>query len=242
MKVCKGCEIPKEVTEFNKNLKMKDGLLNFCKECLYHKHKESRKISYLNNKERIKSYLEENKEKIKKRSNEYYTTYYDKNKEKIIEYQKEYRIKNIDVKKEYEKGYRTNNKEKRSIYHKNRKEIDHLYKFTLNIRNVIYTSFKNKGYSKNSKTHDILGCTFEEFKIYLESKFEDWMSWNNKGLYNGEFNFGWDIDHIIPLSSGKTEEDIIKLNHYTNLQPLCSRINRDIKKDIVDYQNQLQSL
>ena len=68
------------------------------------------------------------------------------------------------------------------------------------------------------------------------------MSWNNKGLYNGEFNFGWDIDHIIPLSSGKTEEDIIKLNHYTNLQPLCSRINRDIKKDIVDYQNQLQSL
>ena len=57
------------------------------------------------------------------------------------------------------------------------------------------------------------------------------MIWENKGLYNGEFNFGWDIDHIIPLSSAKTEKDIIRLNHYTNLQPLCSKINRDIKKD-----------
>ena len=66
--------------------------------------------------------------------------------------------------------------------------------------------------------------------MYLESKFEPWMCWNNKGLYNGEFNYGWDIDILYPISSAKTEEDIIKLNHYTNLQPLCSKINRDIKK------------
>ena len=57
------------------------------------------------------------------------------------------------------------------------------------------------------------------------------MSWNNRGRYNGEFNYGWDIDHIIPISSAKNEDDIIKLNHYTNLQPLCSKFNRDIKKD-----------
>jgi len=48
--------------------------------------------------------------------------------------------------------------------------------------------------------------------------------------YNGSPNFGWDIDHITPVSSAKTEEDIIKLNHFTNLKPLCSYINRDIKK------------
>jgi len=51
----------------------------------------------------------------------------------------------------------------------------------------------------------------------LESKFEDWMNWDNQGKYNGEFNYGWDINHIIPISSAKTEDDIIKLNHYTNL-------------------------
>jgi len=61
------------------------------------------------------------------------------------------------------------------------------------------------------------------------------MTWENRGLYNGELNYGWDIDHIIPIASAKTEEDIIKLNHYKNLQPLCSHINRDIKKDFLQY-------
>jgi hypothetical protein len=75
------------------------------------------------------------------------------------------------------------------------------------------------------------GCSYEEFKIYLESKFEQWMTWENRGLYNGELNYGWDIDHIIPVSMANIEEELIKLNHYTNLQPLCSKVNRDIKKD-----------
>jgi len=61
------------------------------------------------------------------------------------------------------------------------------------------------------------------------------MNWDNRGLYNGEFNYGWDIDHIVPLSTATTEEELIKLCHYTNTQPLCSKINRDIKKNRVDY-------
>lgn len=56
------------------------------------------------------------------------------------------------------------------------------------------------------------------------------MNWDNKGLYNGTFNYGWDADHITPIASATCEEDIIKLNHYTNFQPLCSKINRDVKK------------
>ena len=42
---------------------------------------------------------------------------------------------------------------------------------------------------------------------------------------------GWDIDHIEPLANATCEEDIIRLNHYTNLRPLCSKVNRDIKRD-----------
>lgn len=59
------------------------------------------------------------------------------------------------------------------------------------------------------------------------------MTWENWGKYDGRLNTSWDIDHIIPISSAETEEDIIKFNHYMNLQPLCSFVNRFIKKDII---------
>ena len=47
-----------------------------------------------------------------------------------------------------------------------------------------------------------------DFKIYIESLWEDWMNWENYGLYNGKENYGWDFDHIVPLSSAKCEEVI----------------------------------
>ena len=98
-------------------------------------------------------------------------------------------------------------------------------------------SIKKSGYSKKSKTNEILGCSFNNFKFYLENKFQDWMYWENQGLYNGEINYGCDIDHIIPLSSDKNEEEIMRLNHYTNLQPLCSFVNRVIKRDKMSWIN-----
>jgi hypothetical protein len=114
---------------------------------------------------------------------------------------------------------------------KARLKTDPLFKLTCNIRSLISSSIK-RGYSKKSKkTTEILGCNFEEFKTYIESKFETWMSWEKYGRYNGELNYGWDIDHIIPISSAKTEEDVINLNHYTNFQPLCGYTNRYIKRD-----------
>ncbi len=214
---------------------MKDCLLNHCKKCFYLKNKDKKKEYYIQNKDKIQLYLQNNKEEIKKRSKDYNIKYYELNRDKILNYQKEYRICNIESKKEYETKYRHNNKDKRSKYNKDRKSYDTLYKFTLNIRNNIYVAFKNKGYTKTSKTQEILGCSFDDLKVYIESKFEPWMNWDNKGLYNGNFYYGWDVDHIIPLSSAKTEEEIILLNHYSNLQPLCSKINRDIKKDNLTF-------
>ena len=99
-----------------------------------------------------------------------------------------------------------------------------------NIKNLIGNSIRNSGFKKLSKTEQILGCTYDDFKLHLESKFESWMNWDNRGLYNGELNHGWDIDHIIPLDTATTELELIQLNHHTNLQPLCSHINRDIKR------------
>lgn len=147
--------------------------------------------------------------------------------------------KNPKLKKDRDKRYYEKNKselrKKNNEYIKNRKKTDPLFKLMILIRGRIYQSFNNKGYSKNIKTENILGCTFEDFKLYIESKFEDWMNWSNYGKYNGELRHGWDLDHILPISLAKKEEDIVILNHYTNLQPLCSKINRDIKKDNLIY-------
>lgn len=116
-----------------------------------------------------------------------------------------------------------------------RMENDELFKLTCNIRNLIRISIKGRGYSKKSNTYNILGCSFSEFKLHIESQFKDWMSWDNYGLYNGDLDYGWDLDHIIPVSSAVDEQGIIKLNHYTNFQPLCSYTNRYIKRHSIDW-------
>jgi hypothetical protein len=71
---------------------------------------------------------------------------------------------------------------------------------------------KRHNISKKNKTMDMVGCDSHFLKEYLEQKFQQGMSWDNYGV--------WHIDHIIPLSSAKSEEEIYKLCHYTNLQPL----------------------
>lgn len=198
------------------------------------KVEKSRKNYFHNNKEKVKitqsKYRKNNSEKEKKRHIKYLT----ENKEKRKETTKKYREKN---RKKINKKAREN-KEKRNKNHKIRYDNNSLYKLTCNIRAALGNSLRNGGYSKKSRSHEILGCSFEYFKEHIESQFIPWMTWNNHGLYNGEFNYGWDIDHRVPLSSAKTEEELLKLFHYTNLQPLCGRINRIVKRDSLIH-NQL---
>lgn len=113
---------------------------------------------------------------------------------------------------------------------------------SLDLFNSILISIKRGGYTKKTKTYEILNCSFEDFKIFIESKFEDWMNWYNYGNPKDgilELNKSWDLDHIIPISYAKTEEEIILLNNYTNFQPLCSYINRYIKKDKINLEYEL---
>jgi hypothetical protein len=237
MKKCSKCKIEKEFSEFYKNKYNKDGYQFLCKSCksisdkVYLENSNYNIDYYLKNKEELsekqKIYYVENKKDIL----EYQIKYNSENKNKILERKKEYYQDNKDKSKKY----RLENREKRNLSIKKRKESDSLFKLKENIRTSIYVSFSRNGYTKKSRTHEILGCSFEDFKNHLESKFESWMTWNNYGLYNGELDFGWDIDHITPTSSAITEEELIRLNHYTNLQPLCSKVNRDIKKDKLSY-------
>lgn len=126
---------------------------------------------------------------------------------------------------------------KRNVRYNNRLKSDITFRIKHNIKVNIKRHISMIGEKKRNKTVDILGCSISELRLYLESKFETWMSWDNYGLYNGKPNHGWDIDHIIPISSATSMEDVIKLNHYTNFQPLCSYINRNIKKDNLNYES-----
>lgn len=172
------------------------------------------------------------------------------NKEKMLESRRRYREKNReklreaakvynDSRKEKQKEYYIENKEKiinyQREYKKKKKQDDPLFKLKSDFSKLLYMSIKRKGFTKKSRTYVILGCEFQEFKEHLEKQFEPWMTWENKGLYNGQTNYGWDIDHIIPQSNALNEEELLKLNHYSNLQPLCSYVNRDVKKNKGNY-------
>ena len=181
---------------------------------------------------------------------EYYRVYRKLNKDRIKTRQQNYQKDNIEILREKRKEYRELNKDKikenyinfiakntnyNTIYSRERYKKDNLFKLIRNYRNLVKLSFMNKKIIKSKNSEKILGCSFEDFKIYLENKFEDWMTWENRGLYNGELNYGWDIDHIIPISSAVSEEEIVNLSHYSNLQPLCSKINREIKRNNLIY-------
>ena len=167
--------------------------------------KEKRKEYYQKNKardeekrkENLKIWKENNKEYIK----EYNSKRYEKNKEEINLNKKKWRSENIEKINEY-----------RRKYQKERLKKDPLFKLISSIRNRVNSSFSKNGYKKNSKTQEIIGCSFDNFKLYLESLFMDGMSWENQGK--------WHLDHIIPISSAKSVEEIIKLNHFSNYQPL----------------------
>ncbi len=147
----------------------------------------------------------------------YMKEYREKNNEKLKEYIDNWRLENVDKFQLGRKNWYEKNKEeivkKNYEYCKKRKSNDPLYKLSRGIRSLILISFKSNFTTKSKKTIEILGCSFEEFKLHLESQFDDKMNWNNQGTY-------WHLDHIIPISSAKTEEDVYRLNHYTNFQPL----------------------
>ena len=64
----------------------------------------------------------------------------------------------------------------------------------------------------------MVGCDFETFLAHIQSQFTDGMTMENYGNGDGK----WSIDHIIPFGTAKNDEDVERLNHYTNLRPMWS--------------------
>ena len=202
MKKCCRCKVEKVFSEFHKNKASKDGFKAACKEC--------RRIETIENYDydKAKEYREANKEKRKQQ----YDKWYSKNREERLKRRKKWREEN----KEKLAKYRKDNKHiSREFYqrHKN----NPLFRLKSSVRSRIRIAITNQRLNKNTSTAKMLGCTWEELKQHLESKFTEGMKWDNYGE--------WHVDHIKPLSLANTEEEMIKLNHYTNLQPLWAKDN-----------------
>jgi hypothetical protein len=217
MKTCIKCKEEKDLNQFRIYKKCRDGYRTDCKIC----EKNSRIEYRLNNKEKIKEYNKEyklnNKERFKEYNKEYHKKY---NKQ----YSKQYRLNNKERVKKY-------NKEYQKEYRKQRRIIEPLFKLRCNICSNIRMAIKRQGYTKNTKTFQLLGCTYEEFKEHIEKKFTKGMNWENQGK--------WHLDHIYPISLAKDEEEIIRLNHYTNFQPLWALDNLKKGNKII-YNTQLK--
>lgn len=163
------------------------------------------------NKIRCKEYYLKNKSRKLQKQSEYSNSH----KEEKRAYNKKYYENNKEVLSNKIKNYKLENKEKVCTYIKNKRKENVEFRLTCALRKRLYSTIKVQNGDKNLKFIDLIGCTSNELKSYIESKFLPTMTWENYGSY-------WHIDHIIPCSSFNLidENEQKKCFHYTNLQPL----------------------
>jgi hypothetical protein len=133
--------------------------------------------------------------------------------------------------REKSREYRDKKNEFNRKRNKERRENDPFYAMKERIRNRTKAAFLGQGFTKGCKTRDMIGCTWEFFKQHIESQFTKGMKWSNREL--------WHIDHIIPLASAATEEELVNLSHFSNLRPLWAYENNLKKDKIIDCQPEL---
>ena len=176
--------------------------------------------------------------------------FYSNNRESKLVYQKEYREKNKEVVDAYKKAYNKTylpeyykkNKEKRLAYsyeyNNERRKTDKNFRLASLLRTRFHHALKN-GFKMKSVI-ELVGCTIEEFKLYVESLFYPEMTWENHGDI-------WEIDHILPCASFDLTllEEQKKCFHFSNHQPLfkTTAIAQSLGyNDIVGNRNKLHKI
>lgn len=182
--------------------------------------------------------------KNRQRNLVYRRKYYSKNKEIILDQNKSYRIRNKEKVAESRKIYAKNNSRYISMYKKeyakkNKVKINEYHRLYRNKRRLTDIKFHLTEMLRTRLNHAVrrktklgssikdMGCTIEELKKYIESKFVKGMNWSNRGK--------WHLDHIFPISKFDltNRKQFLKAVHYTNLQPLWAKDNRK-KSDSID--------
>lgn len=247
MKICSCCLTELDFSKFSNKADSKDGKSSQCKSCLAVKKKKYYEDNRGEMLSKLKKYRDSNKQKVSdtkkasrlKKIDEYLgkarQRYYD-NREQILKADKEKRKANLEQYKKKERATYTRHAEKKSAYQRafyqrnkerlskykaeydrKRYKTDALFALARTVRRRMSLAIQRAGYIKSQKTEEMLGCTLSYMKDHLEKQFTSGMNWENRGK--------WHVDHIIPLSSAKTEDELIGLCHFTNLRPLWAEEN-----------------
>lgn len=220
--LCSKCKVPKDRSDFNKDKYQKNGLKSACRECTKGMYKKwsSSEVGQLYRKEYDSQRYWENLPREKKRMKKWR----DANREYCIEQTREWRKNNPDKvkatqKHRYDDPVRRN---ARNAWYRKKRREDMNYRIAGSLRSRLraatYAQLKGKSPKKGSAIEN-LGCSMEEFLLHLSSQFQLGMSWDNYGE--------WHIDHVLPLSGFdlSAPEQVKKVCHYTNLQPLWAEDN-----------------
>lgn len=217
---CYKCNLVKDLIDFIKNKKSKNGFSKICKECKSKEYKYYFYRNYESNRKNQTIYQQENKEKINEKARARY--------KKIIENEEtktEYKNK---VKKQ-KKKYKDKISKRRIEQKRERTKTDIQFRISSNLRSSFRGAIK-RGY-KNSSVLKLLGCSVLDFKKYIESLWLPGMSWENWGKGEGK----WNLDHIIPCVAFdlryKSQQE--KCYYYTNLRPLWE-IDNICKNDYLE--------
>ena len=203
-KQCPRCGGVKDIAEFNKDRSTKDGLYSCCKLCIK-KYDQKR---YLRDREKIRAYGRKYYQENLEKENARHRRYREENKEKVRAY-----------KTEYMREYVQRPEVKEAISKRVSKAYYDcpVHRLRVLAGNRLGDALRRGGYTKKTRTIKALGCSYEKLKEHLEAQFQPGMTWENWGE--------WHIDHIVPLASADTEEELLRLCHYTNLQPLWATDN-----------------
>ena len=218
-RVCKVCgeTYPLTAEYWQPQKQCKDGFRQPCRECRRKQYRE---------------YLAKNREKNRLASKHYYETH----KKEHMEYNREYRKKHPDRTAECQKYYQTHKDEIRErnrpynrAYMKRRKAEDPVYALSMRVHTNLHDAFRRRGHIKDAKCAELTGLCSSDLTAHLLETFR-----NNYGRE-------WDgveavhIDHIIPLATAESIDDVKRLCHYTNLQLLTAKDNQH-KHDKLDYE------
>jgi hypothetical protein len=170
--------------------------------------------------------------------------------DRIKAYAVAYRKTHRDRKRETDNAWR---KSKGEAWKKHKAEYDRLNKDRINanrrrryhagltyhrtkeyrLRSALRTRLRNAvtGTCGSARTLEILGCSIRELVIYLESKFQTGMSWDNYAKV-------WEIDHIIPCAvfDLSKADHVKRCFHFSNVQPMFVADNRRKSSRIITNQ------